>query len=69
MKTFTLLVEQMVPGALEIADRGYVIQSGRIIPSGKVTELLESDNVRKAYMGMSLKQYIIKNKRNRFKDI
>jgi len=50
--TTILLVEQMVQEALEIADRGYVIQTGRIIQSGKAAELLESDNVRKAYMGM-----------------
>ena len=50
--TTILLVEQMVQEALEIADRGYVIQTGRIIQSGKAVELLESDNVRKAYMGM-----------------
>ena len=50
--TTILLVEQMVREALEIADRGYVIQTGRIIQSGKAVELLESDNVRKAYMGM-----------------
>jgi len=50
--TTILLVEQMVHEALEIADRGYVIQTGRIVQSGKAKELLESDNVRKAYMGM-----------------
>jgi len=50
--TTVLLVEQMVQEALEIADRGYIIQTGRIIQSGKAVELLESDNVRKAYMGM-----------------
>jgi branched-chain amino acid transport system ATP-binding protein len=47
-----LLVEQMVQEALEIADRGYVIQTGRIVQSGKATDLLDSDEVRKAYMGM-----------------
>lgn len=50
--TTILLVEQMVQEALEIANRGYVIQTGKIIQSGKAKELLESDNVRKAYMGM-----------------
>jgi len=50
--TTILLVEQMVQEALEIADRGYVIQTGKIIQSGKAKELLESDSVRKAYMGM-----------------
>jgi len=50
--TTILLVEQMVQEALEIADRGYVIQTGRIVQSGAARELLESDEVRKAYMGM-----------------
>ena len=50
--TTILLVEQMVQEALEIADRGYVIQTGRIILSGEGKELLESEEVRKAYMGM-----------------
>lgn len=47
-----LLVEQMVQEALEIADRGYVIQTGRIVQSGTAQELLNSDEVRKAYLGM-----------------
>ena len=50
--TTVLLVEQMVQEALEIADRGYVIQTGKIVHSGKAHELLESKEVRKAYMGM-----------------
>ena len=50
--TTVLLVEQMVQEALEIADRGYVIQTGKIVHSGKAHELLESNEVRKAYMGM-----------------
>lgn len=47
-----LLVEQMVQEALEIANRGYVIQVGRIVQTGTAQELLDSDEVRKAYMGM-----------------
>jgi branched-chain amino acid transport system ATP-binding protein len=47
-----LLVEQMVQEALEIADRGYVIQTGRIVQSGSARELLDSDEVRRAYMGL-----------------
>jgi len=50
--TTVLLVEQMVQEALEVADRGYVIQTGRIVQSGKARDLLESEAVRKAYMGM-----------------
>ncbi len=47
-----LLVEQMVQEALEIAHRGYVLQSGRIVQSGSAQELLDSEEIRKAYMGM-----------------
>lgn len=47
-----LLVEQMVQEALEIANRGYVVQVGKIVQSGSSQELLDSDEVRKAYMGM-----------------
>ncbi len=47
-----LLVEQMVQEALEIATRGYVLQTGKIIQEGTARELLESDSVRKAYMGL-----------------
>lgn len=50
--TTVLLVEQMVQEALEIAHRGYVIQSGRIVQSGTARELLDSPEVRKAYLGM-----------------
>jgi branched-chain amino acid transport system ATP-binding protein len=47
-----LLVEQMVQEALEIANRGYVVQVGKIVQQGSARELLDSDEVRKAYMGM-----------------
>lgn len=47
-----LLVEQMVQEALEIAHRGYVLQSGRIVQCGSAQELMDSEEVRKAYMGM-----------------
>lgn len=50
--TTVLLVEQMVQEALEIAGRGYVIQSGKIVHSGTARELLDSEEVRKAYLGM-----------------
>ena len=46
-----LLVEQMVQEALEIADRGYVLQTGRVVHEGTAHELLNSDEVRKAYLG------------------
>jgi len=47
-----LLVEQKVQEALEISHRGYVFQTGRIVQSGSFAQLLQSDDVRKAYMGM-----------------
>jgi branched-chain amino acid transport system ATP-binding protein len=50
--TTVLLVEQMVQETLEIAHRGYVIQNGRIVQSGSSRDLLDSDEVRKAYLGM-----------------
>jgi len=46
------LVEQNVYEALSIADRAYVLQTGRIMLEGKGKELLESDLVRQAYLGM-----------------
>jgi branched-chain amino acid transport system ATP-binding protein len=47
-----LLVEQKVQEALEIADRGYVLQNGRLAIEGTGEELLESDIVKKAYLGL-----------------
>jgi branched-chain amino acid transport system ATP-binding protein len=47
-----LLVEQMVQEALEIAHRGYVLQTGRIVHTGSAQELLDSEEIRRAYMGM-----------------
>jgi len=46
------LVEQNVFEALDIADRAYVLQTGRIVLEGKGKNLLKSDLVRKAYLGM-----------------
>jgi len=47
-----LLVEQLVQESLEIADRGYVIQTGKIIHHGAAKDLLEMPEIRAAYMGM-----------------
>ncbi len=47
-----LLVEQNVRRALEIADRAYVLENGRICLEGACTELLENDHVRRAYLGL-----------------
>ncbi len=46
-----LLVEQNVFEALEISDRAYVLQSGRVVLEGPGSELLHSDLVRQAYLG------------------
>ena len=47
-----LLVEQNVREALEMADRGYVLQTGRTICDGKGQELLETDIIKKAFLGI-----------------
>lgn len=47
-----LLVSQQALQALEIADRGYVLENGEITLSGAVSELKETDSVREAYLGM-----------------
>ncbi|MGT2655471.1 ABC transporter ATP-binding protein [Streptococcus varani] len=49
--TTVLLIEQNANKALSIADRGYVLETGKIVLSGTGKELLESDEVRKAYLG------------------
>jgi branched-chain amino acid transport system ATP-binding protein len=47
-----LLVEQNVREALELADRGYILQTGRTIESGRGKELLASEIVKKAFLGL-----------------
>ena len=46
------LVEQNVRRCLEIANRAYVLENGRIVMSGNSLELLENENVKKAYLGI-----------------
>jgi branched-chain amino acid transport system ATP-binding protein len=50
--TTILLVEQNVRQALEIATRGYVIETGRVVGRGTRDELLASDEIKKAYLGL-----------------
>jgi branched-chain amino acid transport system ATP-binding protein len=50
--TTVLLVEQNVRQSLKLADRAYVLENGRIIMEGKGKELLDSPEVRKAYLGI-----------------
>lgn len=47
-----LMVEQKVGKALEMADRAYVLQTGRVVLSGTGEELLGHPDVKKAYLGM-----------------
>ncbi len=46
-----LLVEQNAKMALEIANRAYVLETGKIVMSGDAKELADNDQVRKAYLG------------------
>ncbi len=50
--TTVLLVEQNVKQALSIADRAYVLENGRIALQGSGQELLDRDDVRRAYLGV-----------------
>ncbi|CAN7297848.1 ABC transporter ATP-binding protein [Acidovorax sp. LjRoot129] len=48
-----LMVEQNVRKALQVAQRGYVLERGRIVASGDAVTLLQSDVVRQAYLGVA----------------
>jgi branched-chain amino acid transport system ATP-binding protein len=50
--TTVLLVEQNVNEALEVADRGYVLETGRMVTSGTSEELRSDEGVRMAYLGI-----------------
>ena len=47
-----LIVEQHVQDALELADRAYIMQTGKIVIEGAADDLMNSEVVQKAYMGM-----------------
>ena len=49
--TTILLVEQNAQAALNIADRGYVLETGRVVTSGTGAELLASPEIKRAYLG------------------
>jgi branched-chain amino acid transport system ATP-binding protein len=49
--TTVLLVEQNAMGALGVAERAYVLETGRIVLSGRADELMEHDDVQRAYLG------------------
>jgi branched-chain amino acid transport system ATP-binding protein len=46
-----LLVEQNALMALDVADRGYVLETGRVALEGKASELRQNEQVRKTYLG------------------
>jgi branched-chain amino acid transport system ATP-binding protein len=47
-----LLVEQRLAESLEIADRAYVLQTGRVVMSGRAADIAADADVRRAYLGM-----------------
>jgi branched-chain amino acid transport system ATP-binding protein len=48
-----LLIEQNAKAALEIADYGYVMETGNIVLEGTGSDLLNNDDVKKAYLGIA----------------
>jgi branched-chain amino acid transport system ATP-binding protein len=54
--TTILLVEQNALAALEVCDRGYVLEAGRIVLEGNPEDLLEDDEVQRAFLGRDYKE-------------
>ena len=54
--TTVLLVEQNAKAALKMADRGYVLETGKVILEGSAAELLENKEVQRAYLGRDKKE-------------
>ena len=52
-----LIVEQNAKAALNVADRGYVLETGRIILQGTALELLEDNDVKRAYLGRDYREF------------
>jgi branched-chain amino acid transport system ATP-binding protein len=52
-----LIVEQNARAALRIADRGYVMETGKIILQGTASELLEDHDVKRAYLGRDYREF------------
>jgi branched-chain amino acid transport system ATP-binding protein len=50
--TAVLLVEQNVSMALRVAHRAYVLEEGRMVAEGTPDELMQRDEVRRAYLGV-----------------
>ena len=51
-----LLVEQNAKAALRVADRGYVLETGRIILEGETEDLLNNKEVQRAYLGKEYRE-------------
>jgi len=47
-----LLIEQNVKNTLEIADRAYVLENGRVVLEGTCQQCLKDEHVKKAYLGL-----------------
>ncbi len=47
-----LLVEQNAHAALQVANRGYVIETGRVVTEGPASGLLQDENIKQAYLGL-----------------
>lgn len=52
-----LLVEQNAAAALQIADRGYVMENGRIVLDGPASDLLADQDVKRAYLGKDYREF------------
>ncbi len=52
-----LIVEQNARAVLEIADRGYVMETGTLVIEGKAEELLDNNDVKRAYLGRDYKEF------------
>jgi branched-chain amino acid transport system ATP-binding protein len=55
-KTTILLVEQNARAALKMANRGYVLETGRLILEGTAADLLQNKEVQRAYLGRDKKE-------------
>jgi len=47
-----MIVEQKVMEGLEISDRGYVIEHGKLVKEGAATQLISDPSIREAYLGL-----------------
>ena len=54
--TTILLVEQNAHVALDVADRGYILETGKIVLQGTSEELLENKEIKRAYLGKGYKE-------------